>query len=82
MAPDLPLPRPLLRPTLGALWLTKAGDAPPALLDYLQYACVADGAQARLRLGFVPVFSSREALSDFASAEQLRDANLLPENPA
>lgn len=78
----LPLPRPLLRPTLGALWLTKAGDAPPALLDYLQYACVADGAQARLRLGFVPVFSSREALSDFASAEQLRDANLLSENPA
>ncbi len=78
----LPLPRPLLRPTLGALWLTKVGDAPPALLDYLQYACVADGALAKSRLGFVPVFSSREALSDFASAEQLREANLLSESPA
>ncbi len=78
----LPLPRPLLRPTLGALWLTKRGDAPPSLLSYLQYACVADSTLAKSRLGFVPVFSSREALSDFASAEQLRDAKLLAENPA
>ena len=78
----LPLPRPLLRPTLGALWLTKAGDAPPGLLEYLQYACVADSTLAKSRLGFVPVFSSREALSDFASAEQLRDAKLLSETPA
>jgi UDP-glucose 4-epimerase len=78
----LPLPRPLLRPTLGALWLTKAGDAPPSLLEYLQYACVADSTLAKSRLGFLPVFSSREALSDFASAEQLRDAKLLSETPA
>jgi UDP-glucose 4-epimerase len=75
----LPLPRSLLGPTLGALWLTKRGDAPPAILDYLQYACVVDVASARSRLGFVPVFSSREALADFASAEQLREANLLSE---
>jgi UDP-glucose 4-epimerase len=78
----LPLPRSLLRPTLGALWLTQMGKASPALLDYLQYACVADTTQAKSRLGFVPVFSSREALSDFASAEQLREAKLLSETPA
>lgn len=78
----LPLPRALLRPTLGALWLTKVGDAPPALLEYLQYACVADAALAKNRLGFVPVFSGREALTDFASAEQLREAKLLAETPA
>jgi UDP-glucose 4-epimerase len=78
----LALPRPLLRPTLGALWLSKRGDAPPSILDYLQYACVADSSLAKSRLGFVPVFSSREALSDFAGAEQLREANLLPETPA
>jgi UDP-glucose 4-epimerase len=78
----VPLPRSLLGPTLGALWLTKVGSAPPALMDYLQYACVADGALAKSRLGFIPVFSSREALSDFASAEQLRDAKLLSETPA
>jgi UDP-glucose 4-epimerase len=78
----LPLPKSLLGPTLGALWLTKVGDAPPALLDYLQYACVADASLAKSRLGFVPVFSSREALSDFAGAEQLREAKLLSENPA
>jgi UDP-glucose 4-epimerase len=79
----LPLPRPLLKPTLGALWLAKVGSAAPALLDYLQYACVADTSLAKSRLGFVPVFSSREALSDFASAEQLREAKLLSsETPA
>jgi UDP-glucose 4-epimerase len=79
----LPLPRPLLKPTLGALWLAKVGNAAPALLDYLQYACVADTSVAKSRLGFVPVFSSREALSDFASAEQLREAKLLSsETPA
>lgn len=78
----LPLPRALLRPTLGALWLTKTGDAPPALMEYLQYACVADASLAKSRLGFVPVFSSREALGDFASAEQLREAKLLTEAPA
>lgn len=78
----LPLPRRLLRPTLGALWFTKVGEAPPALLDYLQYACVADTSLASSRLGFVPVFSSREALSDFGGAEQLREAKLLSENPA
>jgi UDP-glucose 4-epimerase len=78
----LPLPRGLLRPTLGALWLSKVGDASPALLDYLQYACVADTSLAKSRLGFVPVFSSREALSDFASAEQLREVKLLSETPA
>ena len=78
----LPLPRSLLRPTLGALWLSKVGDASPAVLDYLQYACVADTSLAKSRLGFVPVFSSREALSDFAGAEQLREAKLLSETPA
>jgi UDP-glucose 4-epimerase len=78
----LPLPRGLLRPTLGALWLSKVGDASPALLDYLQYACVADTSLAKSRLGFVPVFSSREALSDFASAEQLREVKLLSETTA
>lgn len=78
----LPLPRALLRPTLGALWLAKVGDASPALMEYLQYACVADAALAKNRLGFVPVFSSREALMDFASAEQLREAKLLTETPA
>jgi UDP-glucose 4-epimerase len=76
---SLPLPRSLLGPALGALWLAKRGDAPPAILDYLQYACVVDTAQAKRRLGFVPVFSTREALNDFGSAEQLREAKLLSE---
>jgi UDP-glucose 4-epimerase len=75
----LPLPRPVLRPTHGARWLAKVGGVPPGLLEYLQYACVADTSLAKSRLGFVPVFSSREALSDFASAEQLREAKLLSE---
>jgi UDP-glucose 4-epimerase len=44
--------------------------------------CVADGARARDVMGFRPAYTTREALSDFASAMRLRDAKLLHENAA
>jgi UDP-glucose 4-epimerase len=66
----------------GALWFAQIGEAPPTVLDYLQYLCVADGEKARRDLGFVPVYTTREALLDFASAQHLRDARLLSESPA
>ncbi|MDX2055888.1 MAG: NAD-dependent epimerase/dehydratase family protein [Polyangiaceae bacterium] len=78
----LPLPATALAALLGAMWVTRAADSPPFLVDYLQYLCVADGARAQEVLGFVPAFSTREALIDFASAQHLRDANLLSETPA
>ncbi|MBK7586800.1 MAG: NAD-dependent epimerase/dehydratase family protein [Myxococcales bacterium] len=78
----LPLPRPLANPLLRALWLAHLSEAPPALLDYLQYLCVADGALAERGMGFSPVYTTREAVIDFASAQHLRDVKLLSESPA
>src|SRR6187402_2052856 len=78
----LPLPRSLASGLTTALWLTQLAEAPPAFFDYLQYICVADGALARKELGFEPLYTSREALIDYANAQHLRDVKLLSETPA
>ena len=79
---SLPLPRSLASSLTSALWLTQLAEAPPAFFDYLQYICVADGALARKELGFEPLYTSREALIDYANAQHLRDVKLLSETPA
>jgi UDP-glucose 4-epimerase len=78
----LPLPRSLASGLTTALWLTQLAEAPPAFFDYLQYVCVADGALASKELGFEPLYTSREALMDYANAQHLRDVKLLSETPA
>lgn len=75
----IPLPRPLANTLVGALWVAQLAEAPPTLLDYLQYLCVADGELAREKLGFSPAYTTREAVLDFANAQHLRDARLLSE---
>ncbi|MBK8257797.1 MAG: NAD-dependent epimerase/dehydratase family protein [Polyangiaceae bacterium] len=69
------------RLAVGALWTAQAGVAPPSFLRYLRYLCVADGAKAREVMGFVPAFTTREALVDFLGAQRLRDVNLLSDKP-
>lgn len=76
----LPVPRSVAKTLVGALWLTQMAEAPAAMLDYLQYLCVADGERARREMGFAPAYTTREALLDFASAQHLRDARLLSES--
>ena len=78
----LPLPRSFASGVTAALWLSQLAEAPPAFFDYLQYICVADGALARKELGFDPLYTSREALIDYANAQHLRDVKLLSETPA
>jgi UDP-glucose 4-epimerase len=78
----LPMPRSVASGLTTALWLTQLAEAPPAFFDYLQYICVADGALARKELGFEPLYTSREALIDYANAQHLRDVRLLTETPA
>ncbi len=78
----LPLPRSALSPLVSALWIAQVAEAPPSFLDYFQYLCVADGEHARKVLGFSPVYTTREALIDFASAQHLRDVKLLTETTA
>ena len=78
----LPVPHPLAR-TLTALgWVAQLVEAPPTFLKYLRFLCVADGARARVALGFSPAYTSREALLDFVSAQRLRDVKLLAETAA
>jgi UDP-glucose 4-epimerase len=79
---SLPMPRPLAETAASALWIAHLSEAPPSFLDYLQYLCVADGEHAARDMGFVPVYTTREALIDFASAQHLRDVKLLSETPA
>lgn len=75
----LPMPRAAASPMIGALWAARLSEAPPTLLDYLQYSCVADGELARERLGFSAIYTTREALIDYSSAQHLRDVELLSE---
>jgi UDP-glucose 4-epimerase len=77
-----PIPRSLASPLVGALWIAQIAEAPPSFFDYLQYVCVADGSLASRVLGFQPLYTSREAIIDFANAQHLRDVKLLSETPA
>lgn len=79
--PRLPLPARAAKAALDALWLTSLGAVPTAFLPYLRYVCVADGEKARTVLGFRPTHSVREAVLDFASADRLRQADLLLAEP-
>jgi UDP-glucose 4-epimerase len=78
----LPLPRSIARSVAGALWIAQLGEMPASLCDYLQYLCVADGRAAHARLGFSPLYTSREAVIEFGSAQRLRDVRLLSETAA
>ncbi len=78
----IPLPRSLYHPIASALWIAQLAEAPASFIDYFQYLCVADGESARKVMGFSPVYTTREALIDYASAQHLRDAKLLSETPA
>jgi UDP-glucose 4-epimerase len=78
----LPLPRAVANMVVGGLWMARASEAPSAFLDYLQYICVADGERAEKEMGFSPMYTTREAVIDYASAQRLRDVRLLSESPA
>ncbi len=76
-------PMPVLHTAAGALasalWAVQAAPTPASFLRYLRYLCVADGDKAARVMGFRPVYSTREALLDFISAQRLREARLLHE---
>lgn len=77
---SLPIPHPLAQSMAGALWLAQLVEGPPAFLHHLRFLCVADGAKARRVMGFVPAYTTREAVLDFTHAQRLRDVRLLQEN--
>lgn len=76
---SLPLPYFLARRLTALLWLAGASEVPSQMLRFLRYLCVADGEKARRELGFLPSYSTREAVLAFGAALRLREARLLTE---
>jgi UDP-glucose 4-epimerase len=74
---SVPVPGGVMRATASLLWMASLNEAPPHFVAFLRYLCVADGAEARRALGFVPSCTTREAVIDFAGALRLREARLL-----
>jgi UDP-glucose 4-epimerase len=75
----LPVPHPIAEPITTLAWMAQLSPVPSTFLPYLRFLCVADGARAESVMGFRPAFTTREALSDFVSAQHLRDVKLLQE---
>ena len=73
----LPVPGPLLTRGTELLWMAGLNEAPSPFVDFLRHLCVADGTRARRELGFVPAFTTKEAVLDFGGALRLREARLL-----
>jgi UDP-glucose 4-epimerase len=74
---QVPVPYSLAYPLTGLLWTAQLAEAPPEWLDFLRWICIADGDKAQQALQFRPVFTTREAVLDYAGAQRLRDARLL-----
>ncbi len=58
----IPMPLSAWEPVSSVLWSLKLSDIPDKLTRYLQYPWVADGTKAVQEIGFIPEFSSRDAL--------------------
>src|SRR5258706_5289301 len=52
--PSIPVPHPLARPLLTALWRGKLTSFPVPELDHIRFVCMVDGTRARDTLGFRP----------------------------
>lgn len=76
---SIPLTRPLAHLALRTGWALRRSPLPEAFGDYLQYSCIADVERSRRQLGFVPMFSSHEAILDFASRKNMRQVELIAE---
>lgn len=61
----IPMPLPMARHVIKALWATQLVGSPPSFLDFLLYPCVADGSRAATELGFAPRFNIQRTILDF-----------------
>ncbi len=60
--PTIPVPHPLAKPVLTALWRGKLTSFPVPELDHIRYVCMVDGTRARETLGFRPRHSLKETI--------------------
>ncbi len=61
----LPLPGPVARAGMSALWSLVGVGTPPSWLDYLRYVWVADGSRATRELGVTYLHTARDAVVAF-----------------
>jgi len=67
--PSVPLPEFILSVMSDIAWNLDMGYAPSKHIAFLKYPCVANGEKARQDLGFIPVYTSHEALLSFVGRE-------------
>jgi UDP-glucose 4-epimerase len=58
----VPIPHPLARPVLTALWRGKLTSFPVPELDHIKFVCMVDGTRARDALGFRPRHTLKETI--------------------
>jgi UDP-glucose 4-epimerase len=61
----VPVAHPLAYGLADLLWAAGLGEAPGGFIDYIRFACVADGGKAKRALGFEARHGSRDALRDY-----------------
>lgn len=74
---NMKLPQIGFKTMVQMLWILDLAPAPASHVNFLRYLCIADGSKAKKVLGFVPRFSTKEALLSFVGAERLREVNLI-----
>lgn len=78
---QIPVPGFVMKNLAQFLWYADMSPAPSSYLNFLKYLCIADGEKARRVMGFVPKYSTREALLSFVGAERLREVDLQEAEP-
>jgi UDP-glucose 4-epimerase len=58
----IPVPHPIARPLLAALWRFGVTSFPPPEINYLRYVCMVDGSRSRSELNFRPGHSLKETI--------------------
>jgi UDP-glucose 4-epimerase len=58
----LPVPHPVARALLSALWRFGASSFPVPEIDFIRYVCMVDGSRAERELGFHPRHSLKETI--------------------
>ncbi|EKD42058.1 MAG: hypothetical protein ACD_73C00348G0002 [uncultured bacterium] len=79
---NLQLPQIGFKTLIQLMWYADIAPAPASHVDFLRYLCVADGNKARKIMGFVPQFTTKEALLSFVGAERLREVHLIEQPEA
>lgn len=76
---NLPLPHFFAQRVAELLWAAGLSAVPPSMLRFMRHLCVADGERAKREMGFLPGYTSREAVLELGATLRLREARLLSE---